>query len=276
MPIPSSALSDVDPVSTVAAKFQSLGMDDGDELRALLGIIRRKATVRRGEIIAGVDDRTGSVLLLLAGVACRFQRLEKGRRHIFAFQYPGDFCDFHRHVFPEVASEISTGAITECSIGVVDYGDVERIIVQFPKLGVALWRATMLDASIFRERVLYMTHRTSLACVSHLLCEQLARLNAIGVSARTIPLRQIDIADAAGLSAVHINRTIQQLRMLGALGRSSRGVKVLNRRRLVEIAKFDGRYLNMSALQSNWGTSIEAFMDELDAWSPIENSQQLS
>ena len=87
------------------------------------------------------------------------------------------------------------------------------------------------------------TQRPALERIANLLCEQILRLEAVGIVDHDIPLTQIDLADAAGLSVVHVNRTIQDLREIGALSKNSHGIRVENKDRLVQIAKFDGSYL---------------------------------
>ena len=186
-----------------------------------------------------------------------YERLQDGTRQIYAFQYPGDFCDLHQHVLPETNNEVAVAAIADCSIGIIEHKDLEQLIAQYPSLGLALWRATMLEASIFRKRLLNVGRQPALQRVAHLLCEQLARREAVGLNSATIPLTQMDLADAAGLSIVHINRTFQELRRLNILSKEGRAIKVVDRERLAGLASFDGNYLNMPQLLSHWQVKIE-------------------
>ena len=101
----------------------------------------------------------------------------------------------------------------------------------------------MLEARIFEERVSNGTQRPAIERIANLLCEQIFRLEAVGIADLVVPLMQIDLADAAGLSVVHVNRTIQDLRELGALAKNSHGIRVENKDLLVQIAKFDASYL---------------------------------
>src|SRR5262245_58308696 len=126
MPASLKALPQIEPIHALAAKFKCLGLDAGEELTALVRIIRQRETVRRGGNITSESRRT---TVLLSGVTCWYKRVKSGRRQIFTFQYAGDFCDLHRYVLPEVGDEISIGAVTECAIGVIDHDDIERIIV---------------------------------------------------------------------------------------------------------------------------------------------------
>jgi CRP-like cAMP-binding protein len=194
---------------------------------------------------------------MLDGVACSYERLTGGSRQVYAFHYPGDFCDLVRHVLPESNSEVAVAALTDCSIGIIEHRDLEQLIAQYPSLGLALWRATMLEASIFRKRLLNVGRLPALQRVAHLLCEQLARREAVGITSATIPLTQVDLADAVGLSIVHINRTVRELRRLGTLSTQGRVIEVVNKAELATLASFDGCYLNMPQVLSHWQISVE-------------------
>ena len=239
-------------------KLRSLGVDSDTELDAVLNRIKVRAGTRRGEDIIAPGRSPGHSTVLIDGVACLYERLQDGNRQIYAFQYPGDFCDLHQHVLPETNNEVAVAAITDCSIGIIEHKDLEQLIAQYPSLGLALWRASMLEASIFRKRLLNVGRQPALQRVAHLLCEQLARREAVGLNSATIPLTQMDLADAAGLSIVHINRTFQELRRLNILSKEGRAIKVVDRERLAGLASFDGNYLNMPQLLSHWQVKIES------------------
>jgi CRP-like cAMP-binding protein len=134
----------------------------------------------------------------------------------------------------------------------IDRDALEQAIHRYPALGRALWRAALSEASIFRQH-LVVTRRPALQRVAHLLCEQMARL---GIDEGVIPLSQIDVADAAGLSVVHTNRIFQELRQLGMLS-GQRAIEVVNKERLQKLAAFDGRYLDSSESLSRWDLRIE-------------------
>jgi CRP-like cAMP-binding protein len=238
-------------------KLRSLGVDSDTELNAVLNRTKVGAATRRGEDIIAPGRSPRHSTVLMEGVACLYERLQDGNRQIYAFQYPGDFCDLHQHVLPETNNEVAVAAITGCSIGIIEHKDLEQLIAQYPTLGLALWRASMLEASIFRKRLLNVGRQPALQRVAHLLCEQLVRREAVGINSATIPLTQMDLADAAGLSIVHINRTFQELRRLNILSKEGRTIKVVDRERLAGLASFNGNYLNMPQLLSHWHVKIE-------------------
>jgi CRP-like cAMP-binding protein len=243
-------------VAPLASKFRSLGIDD-DELNGLARFIKHHARARAGTDIIRASHSTKHSTLLLAGVACSYKRLEDGTRQIYSFQYPGDFCDLYRYVLPGRDDAIAVQALTDCAIAVIDHADIEQLLTRHPRLGLALWRATMLEASILRERLLNARRGSAMQRVANLLCEQLARREAIGLRSSLLPITQIDIADAAALSIVHVNRTIQALRALDVLSKSNHAIEVIDRKQLATIAKFDGLYLRMPQLVSNWAVQLD-------------------
>jgi CRP-like cAMP-binding protein len=106
--------------------------------------------------------------LLLAGIACSYKQLEDGSRQIYSFQYPGEFCDLYRYVLPERDGAMAVQALTECLVTTIDYADIEQLLAQRPRLGLALWRTTMLEASILRERLSNARRGSALQRVANL------------------------------------------------------------------------------------------------------------
>jgi len=242
-----SRLSVVRDMHALVRKIRNLAVVRDEELQAFVAMFRVKRSIRRGADIIAMGDSSTFSTVLLEGLACRYKISGNGRRQILTFQYPGDFCDGHSYILPTRDTAVS--ALTDCSVGIILHRDIERITATFPNLALALWRDTMIEASIFREW--NVSQRPALERIAHMLCEQIVRLEASGVAGRAIPLTQVDLADAAGLSTVHMNRTIQDLRELGVLMKNSRAIMISHWDKLVEIAKFDGRYLGMLLVPSD-------------------------
>jgi CRP-like cAMP-binding protein len=242
-------------IASLALKFKSVGIDT-DELDVLVQFLKHQPRVVAGADIIRAARSAAHSTLLLAGVACSYRRFEDGSRQIYSFQYPGDFCDVFRYVLPERDEAMAVQALTECSVATIDYADIEQLLAQHPQVGFALWRTTMLEASILRERLLNARRGSALQSVANLICEQLARREAIGMTGSVVPITQVDVADAAALSIVHVNRTIQTLRSLNVLRRTSHAIEVIDKKRLAKIAGFDGRYLNMPQLVSGWPRAV--------------------
>ena len=110
-------LSPLGVADALIRKFKILGMDGDKELQALLLLVKVKGRVRRGDDIVRPSISPGYSTVLLNGFACRYKMTENGRRQIFTFQYPGDFCDFNRYVLPE--SDEAVAALTDCVISLI-------------------------------------------------------------------------------------------------------------------------------------------------------------
>src|SRR5262249_26079846 len=143
------------------------------------------------------------------------------------------------------------------SIGTIRYRDIDRAFEKHPNLGLAFWRAAMLEASILRQRMINLGRRSALDRVAHLLCEHIVRRAAIDGDSLTVPLTHIDLADAARISVVHLDRVFHELRKLGVLPDNDRAIEIADWKRLVDIAKFDARYLNLQAEVLDWDVNIE-------------------
>ena len=236
-------------------KLKSLGAQP-DDLAVFLQAAQRCVSVPAGADVIREAEAGGQVKVLLAGTTCAYKRREDGGRSILSFQHPGDFCNLHHYVLPDAEPGIAIQALTDATLAIIDYRDMDGFLAR-PSLASALWRASLLEAAVYRERLSSTGRGTALERVAHLLCEQLARREAVGIDAPRLPLSQIDVADAAGLSVVHVNRTIQVLRKLNVLSRARQAIEVVDREHLERIAGFDGSYLNMPNLVSKWSVQIE-------------------
>jgi len=240
-------------------KCQTLGILSNADLEAFWKAMKVRAGIRRGDAIADTVCSRKHFAVLLEGLACMATRRDDGARQIYAFHYPGDFLGLHGFLYPASTGQIEVNALSDCSIGTIRRDILEQTMQRHPVLGQALWRAAMIEASIFRQRLI-MARWPALQRVAHLLCEQLYRL---GPDNQVIPLNQIEVADTVGLSAVHTNRILQSLRTLGVLSRR-RVIEVMKKERLQELAAFDGRYLNAVEASSQWELQIQELGGEHD------------
>jgi len=232
--------------------LKTLGITTSVDPEAFWKLVSVTHEIDRGQTIVGPVDWVKRFAVLLEGVACFSTQHSDGGRQIHAFYHPGDFLGLHDSLFPRSAEFSEVQASTTCSVGTIDRDVLEREIEHYPALGRALWRAAMTEASIVRQR-LVVTRWPALQRVAHLLCEQLVRLE---IDEGMIPLSQIDVADAAGLSVVHTNRILQELRQLGLLSKQ-RAIEVVDKRRLQDLAAFDGGYLDLGESLFRWDVCID-------------------
>jgi CRP-like cAMP-binding protein len=247
------AAEDLRPLSR---RLRALGVANVGDLEAILKLVKVQRGIARGDNIVRSPHSLRHSTMLLDGLACMSSRLQDGGRQICTFYYPGDFVALSRYIFPHSTEHIEVEALTNCSIGTVDNDALERLLALHPALALALWRATMIETSILRQQLVTM-RRPALQRVAHLLCEQLTRRASLGISKELIPLNQIEVADAAAVSVVHTNRIFQRLRKLGVLSKNRHAVEVVDKKRLVDLAGFDSRYLNIREALSQWDVRIE-------------------
>ena len=193
-----------------------------------------------------VSDRTlpTDTSLITDGFACRYKLLGNGRRQILAFLIPGDFCDLRAVLLRRMDHGVA--ALNRCQIAVIPHRKLFDIVEKHPRVALALWATTMLDAAIYRQWLTNVGRVSAYARVAHLLCELATRLQAVGLTqgnSYELPAIQNDIGDAAGLSTVHVNRTLRKLREDNLITLRSNVVAVLDWKRLAAAAEFDRSYL---------------------------------
>ena len=155
-------------------------------------------------------SRPTRIHLIRTGVAGRYTLLGEGQRQITAFLVPGDCCDLRALLMGDM--DHSVAAFAACEVAVVPHQRLFAAIEKHPRLSLALWGDTLLDAAIHREWVANVGRRPAYARIAHLLCEVWFRLKSVGLAhdhTFDLPLTQADLGDATGLSVVHVNRTSQ-------------------------------------------------------------------
>lgn len=204
---------------------------------------RRVATkqdiVREGE-------RITESCLLISGFAARYNILADGSRQISAIHVPGDFLDLHSLLLGRMDHSVT--GLTQCDVALVPHEFLLKVTETHPHLARMFWLSTLIDAAIHRRWLVTAGGLTAPGQLAHLICELYKRLEVVGLTsdhAFHFPLSQIDIADALGISTVHVNRTIKELRTQGLIRWQSGQMTILDWNRLCEIAQFDAAYLNL-------------------------------
>lgn len=227
-------------------KFEQLAPLTEAEKQAL-----RTAPVRMHEVAARHDvvsegAHPTDVHLIVEGFACRYKLLPSGQRQILSFLIVGDFCDLRAILLRQMDHGVV--ALSRSQIAVITHQRLFEIIEKYPRIALALWRDTMIDAAIYRQWLTNVGRRPAYARIAHLLCEIRSRLEVVGLTrggSYDLPMTQTDIGDAMGLSVVHVNRTLQQLRADGLITFRANVVSVLDWPRLTAAGEFDSSYLHL-------------------------------
>jgi CRP-like cAMP-binding protein len=192
--------------------------------------------------------RSGVVLtesnLLFDGLVCRFKDMLDGERQIMELHVAGDFVDLHSFVLKRIEHNI--GSLTAARFAIVPHEALRRITEGWPHLARLLWFSTLLDSAIHREKIITVGRRSASARVAHLLCELYLRLQTVGLAGDlryTLPITQADLADASGLTSVHVNRMLKELRDAGLVTFRGSEVVIHDWEGLQKAAEFSPSYL---------------------------------
>jgi len=219
------------------------------EQDALLGAVSEVREGEDGETLVHAGDALTTSTILLEGIVGRVRDLADGRRQIIELHIPGDFYDLHAFLLKKLEHNVE--ALTPVKFAVVPHDRLKLITERWPHLSRMLWTSTLLDAAIQREKILSIGRRSAIARLAHLLCELHVRFKVVELTdgdSYPLPLTQSQIADAAGLTQVHVNRTLKELRDRGIVTVRGGTVAIKDRRALVDIAEFTDDYLYLEHL----------------------------
>jgi CRP-like cAMP-binding protein len=233
-------------VSTLVRKLRLRDNVGEEEVAVLRAAVSEVHDVMPGRVIIRSGTDVEASTLLVEGIVCRYKDLASGERQIQELHVAGDFVDLHGFLLKRLDHNI--GAVSRCRTASVPHDRLKRITEEYPHLSRMLWFSTLLDASIQRETILSVGRRTALARIAHLLCELNTRLEVAGLSdghTFRLPMTQADLADATGLTAVHVNRMLKQLRDRSLLTFQTGVVTIHDWKALAAVAEFDPTYLHL-------------------------------
>ncbi|HYG30572.1 MAG TPA: Crp/Fnr family transcriptional regulator [Allosphingosinicella sp.] len=225
------------------------------KLRARDEVSEREEQVLR-DAVAGSEEfqagrnmvRAGAPLsqsmLVAEGLVARFKDLSDGQRQIQEIHVGGDFTDLHGFLLKQL--EHNVGALTRVRVALVPHDAIRRITEEEPHLTRLLWFSTLIDSAIQREKILSVGRRPALSRLAHLLCELRVRLDVVGLASDgsfALPITQLDLGDATGLTSVHVNRMLKQLRDDRLVTFRGGQVTIHDWPRLQKVGEFDTGFL---------------------------------
>jgi CRP-like cAMP-binding protein len=195
----------------------------GEDERALLGTLPlRERRYGKGANIVRQGDKPSECLLILEGLAGRYQMTSRGRRQILSLHFSGDMPDLHSLQLHTMDHGIY--ALTRARAAFIAHDAMRALMRLSPRLSDILMRDVLIDASIFRQWITNIGQRTARERIAHLFCEVFVRMGVLGLAEAhsfRFPITQAELGDATGLSPVHVNRVLQSLRKAGLI--ASRG-----------------------------------------------------
>ena len=215
------------------------------ELKALADIQAKPVTVKRGKQLVQEGQTGHKAFVLQSGWACSFKDLANGRRQIISFPIAGD-CVGLRSVLLKTADH-SFSALTDAVVSAVEGPHIMKCVTEFPRLGAAILWSASRDEAMVVEHLVNIGRRNAIERTAHFFMELAERLSLIGLATEAefkCPLSQFVLADALGLTAIHINRVLRQLREQELVTLRKGTVKIHDLNRLRKLAGYQGGYLN--------------------------------
>lgn len=205
---------------------------------------RRQLNAR--EDVVGEGRPPHAINVFETGWGCRYKMLEDGRRQIIGLFLPGDMCDLNIYLLSQM--DHSIGALTTATISEVSRRGFDELMNGHVRIRSALWWEQLVANAIQREWSVNLGQRTALERLAHLLCEIYYRLRIVGLTDGNqcdFPLTQTELGEATGLSTVHVNRTLQELRAANLIVLKDRTLQIPNLEALEDAALFDPGYLHL-------------------------------
>ena len=228
-------------------RLESIAPVSDDERRAITALPIMVRELKADADIVRDHDRPSQCCAILEGFACRYKVLPEGRRQIMSFHIPGDIPDL-QSLHLEIMDH-SLATVVPTKVAFIPHEAVRTFLREQPRIADVFWRETLIDAAVFREWVVNVGRRDAYARIAHILCEIYVRLRAVGLvdgQAYQLPITQAELGDATGLSTVHVNRTLQELRGNSLISTPKSGrVVIEDWDRLQEAGEFDATYLHI-------------------------------
>jgi len=216
----------------------------GEEQRAILSLTGETQRFGTHFDIVLPGHTVEGACLVAKGLVARYDQMLDGQRQITSFYIPGDMCDLHSVVAPKASWSIT--AVSPVTIVRVPHRQLIDRCIHYPGIAIGFWRDGTADASVFAKWVGNLGRKNAKARIAHVMCEMGMRNEAAGLGERTsyeLPTTQEQLGEATGMTTVHVNRSLQEIRREGLLNFRSGRVEIHDWDALTHIAEFDPSYL---------------------------------
>ncbi|WP_404710262.1 Crp/Fnr family transcriptional regulator [Sphingomonas sp. MMS24-J13] len=217
-----------------------------EEKQAILRLPASASIVDVQHDFVRIGDKIKHACLIVDGLVARFAQIRNGTRGFVAFHIPGDMADLHSVVMPNVTWALH--AVVPTTILRVPHAALTDLTVRFPAIALAFWRDCVVDGNVMAQWNVNIARKDAAARVAHLLCEMSLRYRAIGLGEDgcfPFAITQINLADAVGLTPIHLNRVLKRLREDGIVTKEADSVRICDFDRLATIGEFDAAYLQL-------------------------------
>ncbi len=227
-------------------KLEHAGTLSDHDRATLMQVCSRSRNVAAGQDIIHQGDPPHDVNLVLDGMACHYKLMPDGARQITGLLLPGDFCDLHIAILNRIDHSIAT--LSPCTLVEIPETVIRDLMREHPGIAHAFWWATLVNEATLREWLAGLGRRHAASRMAHLFCELLLRFQAVGHAegnSFVLPLTQTDLADILGLTNVHVNRTLHDMRRAEMIQMAKRRITICDVDRLRGFCSFDPSYLHL-------------------------------
>jgi CRP-like cAMP-binding protein len=240
------------PYSRLLSRLERSNSLSSEDIQLIAELQMTVTNLAANRVVAITGEAPSRCTLVLDGFLYGHKRVSGSRRQITSFLVPGDIADLHTLYHTRLDHSLST--LGPAVVAFLPHMAFREALERSPQLAQAFWRETFVQAAILREWVANLGRREAISKVAHIVCELAVRLQAVDLARNfsfSIPWTQMDVADACGISNVHANRVLQELRRLGHVEWDSRQVKICNWDALAKLADFSGEYLRPDIVASD-------------------------
>ncbi|MBP2498651.1 CRP-like cAMP-binding protein [Methylobacterium sp. PvP062] len=231
-------------IDVLIRKLESIGTLSEEERQAIQSLPMRIHILGARQDIVRDGEQPTQCCLILDGWVCRYKLLSQGKRQILSFHIAGDMPDLqglHAHTM-----DYGLSTVKHATVAFIARESLRELTARFPSVATLLWRDTLLDAAVVRAWMTGMGRRTAFERIGHLFCELYLKLRAVGLAGDyrcPLPVTQMDLADALGLTPVHINRVLREMRSRALITLRHQTLVIEAWDDLLQASEFDPTYL---------------------------------
>jgi CRP-like cAMP-binding protein len=218
-----------------------------EDLRLLYSLSGAARVLEPNEDIVRQGDEPKASVVVLSGMLARYHTLRSGKRQYLSFHIPGDMPDAQAIFIDKMDHALC--AIDRARIALIPHKQLLSVFDRRPAIAYAIWRETLIDASIFREAITNNSSRAAKTRLAHFYCEQYYLANARGFTkagAASLPLSQTQLGEALGMSLATVSRTVMAVRRTNYADHRDNILQMRNWKKLAEVTEFDPAYLHLS------------------------------
>jgi CRP-like cAMP-binding protein len=219
---------------------------DASDQDALMALPHRVKSLEPHHYVVREREMANDCCLMLSGYSIRHKIVVGGARQIVAIHMKGEMVDLQNSMLG--VADHSVQMLTKGEVALIPREAIQKLALDRPRVGLAMWKDTLVDGSIFREWIANVGRRDAATRLAHLLCEFSLRLKVAGLGEQNVyelPMTQEQLADAVGLTSVHVNRTLQALERANLISRTNRSVEIGDWHKLADAGDFDATYLHL-------------------------------